>query len=439
MLRVPVLSPSGKPLMPTKASRARRWLKQRKARVVYNDLGIFQIQLVVEPFSTNTQPIAVGIDPGKHYTGVGVQSAKFTLWLAHLQLPFKTVKDRMEQRAMMRRGRRGRRINRKVAFSQRAHRQKRFDNRRQSKLPPSIRANRELELRVVDELSLIYPITTVAYEIVKARGDKEFSPVMVGQKWQLESLATYAEVKQVEGWQTANIRQQLGLHKQKHSKGDAIPATHAVDGVALGCSVFIRYGMIDRQTMGWKGDVAVTPAPFTVIRRPPISHRQLHLMAPAKGGVRRKYGGTVTRHGFRKGDYVEATQGNKTYFGWVSGDTEKQVSVSDASWKRLGQFTAKKVRLVQPSTGLIVLPTRKLSNDYPVEGSSLTLHETEKNGEAFLYLEQAHQFIRGEAASANARMQRGFAIFLNVLSLTNARGEGRGHGGNEQFLCHSFL
>ncbi|WP_026736414.1 hypothetical protein [Fischerella sp. PCC 9605] len=96
---------------------------------------------------------------------------------------------------------------------------------------------------------------------------------MVGQKWQLENLTDYGEVKQVEDWQTANIRQQLGLHKQKHSKGDAIPATHAVDGVALACSAFIRYGMIDRQTMGWKGNVAITPAAFTVIRRPPISRR----------------------------------------------------------------------------------------------------------------------------------------------------------------------
>ncbi|MDJ0732748.1 MAG: RRXRR domain-containing protein [Nostocaceae cyanobacterium] len=372
MLRVPVLSPLGKPLMPTKASRARRWLKEGKARVVYNDLGIFQLQLIKCPPTTNTQPIAVGIDPGKHYTGIGVQSFKFTLWMAHLQLPFKTVKYRMEQRAMMRRGRRGKRINRKLPYNQRAHRQKRFDNRGQSKLPPSIRANRELELRVLDELSVIYPITTIAYEIVKARGDKGFSPVMVGQKWQLENLATYAEVKQVEGWQTANIRQQLGLHKQKHSKSDAIPATHAVDGVALGASAFIRYAMIDRQTMGWKGDVNITPAPFSVIRRPPVSRRQLHLMVPAKGGVRRKYGGTVTRHGFRKGDYVEATQGSKTYFGWVSGDTEKQVSVSDQNWKRLGQFSKNKVRLVQRCTGLIVLPTRKLSSLFPVEGSSLT-------------------------------------------------------------------
>ncbi|OUL32321.1 RRXRR domain-containing protein [Nostoc sp. 106C] len=363
-MRVPVLSPSGKPLMPTKASRARRWLKEGKARVVYNDLGIFQIQLIRCPRTTNTQPIAVGIDPGKLYTGIGVQSAKFTLWLAHLQLPFKTVRGRMEQRAMMRRGRRGRRINRSLPYDQRAHRQKRFDNRRQCKIPPSIRANRELELRVLGELSLIYPISDVAYEIVKARGNKGFSPVMVGQKWQLENVEGYGKVNQLQGWQTANIRQQLGLHKQKHSKSDAIPATHAVDGVALACSTFIQYGMIDRQTMGWKGEVKITPAPFTVIRRPPVSRRQLHLMVPAKSGVRRKYGGTMTRHGFRKGDYVEATQSNKTYRGWVSGDTEKQVSVSDQNWRRLGQFSKNKIRLIRRSSGLIITATKVVS---PVE------------------------------------------------------------------------
>ena len=361
-MRVPVLSKQGLPLMPTKPSRARRWLKQGKARIVHNDLGIFQIQLT-KYAQQQTQPIVVGVDPGKMYTGIGVLSAKFTLWLADLQLPFKTVKDRMEQRAMMRRGRRGRRINRKVEFSKRAHRQKRFDNRRFCKVPPSIRANRDLEWRVLDELTLIFPFENVVYEVVKAQGSKGFSPVMVGQLWQLNRLkSAFEDVREVQGWQTAQIRTQLGIEKQKHSKGDAIPATHAVDGVALACSVFIKYGIIDRHSMGWKGEVTITSAPFAVIRRPPISRRQLHLMVKALGGVRRKYGGSVTRHGFRKGDYVEATQGAKTYRGWVSGDTEKQVSVSDASWKRLGQFTAKKVRLVRRSTGLIVLPTRRLVN-----------------------------------------------------------------------------
>lgn len=353
MLRVPVLSKQGLPLMPTKPSRARRWLKEGKAHIVYNELGVFQIQLT-KYAADKTQPIVVGVDPGKLFTGIGVQSAKFTLWLAHLQLPFKTVKDRMEQRAMMRRGRRGRRINRKVAFKKRAHRQPRFDNRRGCKIPPSIRANRDLEWRVLDELTLIFPFETVVYEVIKARGNKGFSPVMVGQNWQLERLETFGDVKQVQGWETAQIRTQLGLEKQKYSKGDAIPASHAVDGVALACSVFIKYGIIDRHSMGWKGEVNVTPAPFAVIRRPPISRRQLHLMVPAKGGVRRKYGGTVTRHGFRKGDYVEVTQGNKTYRGWVSGDTDKQVSVSDANWKRLGRFSTNKTQLLKRATGLIV-------------------------------------------------------------------------------------
>ncbi|MGI2908402.1 RRXRR domain-containing protein [Tolypothrix sp. VBCCA 56010] len=294
-----------------------------------------------------------------NYTGIGVQSAKFTLWLAHLQLPFKTVKDRMEQRAMMRRGRRGRRINRKVAFKRRAHRQKRFGNRRGCKVPPSIRANRDLEWRILDELTLIFPFETVVYEVIKTRGDKGFSPVMVGQFWQLERLEAFGDVKQVQGWETAQIRTQLGLEKQKHSKGDAIPVTHAVDGVALACSAFIKYGITSHSSRGWKGGVTITPAPFCVIRRPPISRRQLHLMVPAKGGVRRKYGGTVTRHGFRKGDLVKAPSGE---IGYCSGDTEKALSISNADWRRLGRFSPKKSRLVQPNTGLIVLPTQKLSN-----------------------------------------------------------------------------
>jgi len=301
MQRVAVMSKKGYALMPTKPSRARRWLKEGKAKIVHNDLGIFQIQLTVDA-GDKVQLIVAGVDPGKLYSGIAIQSAKFTLWLAHLQLPFKMVKERMDGRAMMRRGRRGRRINRKVSFDKRAHRQKRFSNRKNSKIPPSIRANRDLEWRVLSELTVIFPFETVVYEVIKAKGDKGFSPVMVGQKWQLEQLKSFGEVKQLYGWETANIRTQLGLKKQKHSKGDAIPETHAVDGIALACSAFIKYGIIDRHSMGWKGKVKVTPTPFAVIRRPPISRRQLHLMVAAKGGKRRKYGGTVTRHGFRKGD-----------------------------------------------------------------------------------------------------------------------------------------
>jgi hypothetical protein len=126
--------------------------------------------------------------------------------------------------------------------------------------------------------------------------------------------------------------------------------------VTLACSEFVQYKSWEGNKShgaSWEGNVIITNSQFTIVSRPPISRRQLHLMTFSKGGNRRKYGGTVTKHGLRKGDYVKATQGNKTYFGWVSGDTEKQVSVSDQDWKRLGQFSKNKVSLIKRSTGLI--------------------------------------------------------------------------------------
>ncbi|MFP5270357.1 RRXRR domain-containing protein [Coleofasciculus sp.] len=386
MLRVPVLSKSGKPLMPTKASRARRWLKEGKAKIVHNDIECFAVQLSVES-GKDLQPIAVGLDPGKLYSGIGVQSSRATLWMAHLILPFKTVKDRMELRQAMRRSRRGRRINRKIPYNKRCHRQKRFDNRKQAKLPPSIRANKQLEFRVIKELFKLFPISSIHYELVMADVDRTrgrraarsgvgFSPVMVGQRKVLKWLSELAPVKTHQGWQrdgngTSQLRKWLGLSKDKN-KSSQVPETHAVDGVSLASFEFVQWQEWysgSNKHGNWEGDVRITPAPFATIRRPPMVRRQLHLCAPSKGGKRRKYGGTITRHGIRKGDKVIAEKAGKVYTGWCSGDTQTQISVSNCHWKRIGQFTAKKVQLLQRSTGLIVVPSTGLSNLSTLSGA----------------------------------------------------------------------
>jgi hypothetical protein len=367
MIRVPVVNPDNKPAMPCKASRARKLVRDGKAIGKWDKLGIYYIQLVDEPSGRKTQSISLGLDPGKHYSGIGIQSSKFTLFTVHLFLPFEIVRKRMDQRRMMRRSRRGRRINRSVAFDLRAHRQKRFSNRRSSKLAPSIKASRQLEIRIISLLSKIYPISSIVYEYVKAdvdltkgrkgaRSGKGFSPVMVGQSWAIEQLSKLALVVLKFGWQTSNLRKYLKLEKQKHQKGDPVPFTHATDAISLAASQFVDYLPFENSISrghSWQGKITITNAPFFVIRRPPISRRQLHLMRTSKGGLRRKYGGTTTRHGIRKGDYVEAVKAGITYQGWCSGDTAKQVSISDSNWKRIGQFTASKVRLLRRSTGLI--------------------------------------------------------------------------------------
>lgn len=390
-LRAAVVNPDGTPAMPTKPSRARRWERSGKAVRKWSDAGVCYFQLVAEPSGRETQPIVIGIDPGKSYSGIAVQSAKFTLYLAHLVLPFHRIKERLgaavikngkviknvRGRALQRRVRRGRRINRKVAFHLRAHRQKRFSNRKQSKLPPSIKASRLMEIRVVTELSKVFPIRSIVYEVVKVDVDKTsgrkgarsgvgFSPVMAAQYWAVEQLNLIAPVVVRHGWQndgngTSQIRFHLGLVKDKRNKAAQTPETHAVDGIALAASQFVEYRVTHRQgedSGQWFGLVDTTPAPFLVITRPEYFRRALHFDNADKGGVRKRKGGTVTPFGYRCGDKVLVSTKGQIIKGWVGGYTNtaksKKLSVYDLNWHRLGQFGLKQIQLIRRANKLCV-------------------------------------------------------------------------------------
>ncbi len=375
MQRVPVISPDGRPLMPTKPSRARRWLKEGKAKIYSNDLNIFTIQLINEPSGHETQDVVIGIDPGKLFSGIGVQSSKATLLKLHLILPFNHVTKKMTTRQILRRARRGRRINRKLPYDQRCHKAKRFDNRVAKKLPPSIRANRQLELRVVKEIVQLFPVSHIVYEYIKARGNKGFSPAMVGQRVMLEWLARIAPTSTQFGWQTSNLRQWLKLPKDKSDKSKTCPETHSNDGIALAASHFIRWKEWNSSNAHggtWEGEASITSAPFKVVAKPNIYRRQLHcaLNAPRFANenpdshkpnptqYRKRKGGTITPFGFRSGDFVQAEKAGLVYRGWIGGYTEtvksKKVSIYDVNWKRIGQFAPNKVKLLKRSTKLCV-------------------------------------------------------------------------------------
>ncbi|WP_045056525.1 RRXRR domain-containing protein [Aliterella atlantica] len=385
-LRVPVILPSGEALMPTTASRARRWIKQDKAKPFWNDLGIWCVQLLIEPSGTQTQDIVASCDPGKRYSGIAVVSAKYTLFMSHLVLmgfipkqgtAIAGIKEKMSYRSMLRRGRRGRRIDRKLVFKLRNHRQKRFSNRKKAKLPPSIRSNRQLEIRVISELSRIYPITAIRVEKVRADVDmtsgrkgaksgKGFSPVMIGQAWTLEQLSKIAPVVTMEGWQkdgngTSQIREHLKLVKNKSNKALQVPETHAVDAVAIACGHFVQYKPFHtRNEHGhhWIGEVQNTPSVFKVISKPRITRRRLHNAIPSPEGIRGRYGGSTTPFEARKGDLIEySTKSNgkvKKLIGYCSGYTGKNLSLSDANWLRLGRFVNSKCRILARNTGLVV-------------------------------------------------------------------------------------
>ena len=304
-IRVPVLSPSNIPLMPTKASRARRWIKEGKAIIVKNDLGLFQIKLVTEPSAYNRQDIAVGIDPGSCFTGIAVQSKQETLVGLNLNLPGREISRRIAERAILRRTRRGRRIKRSLPFNLRNHRQIRFNNRKKSKLPPSILANKQLELRIIRELLKIYPISHAYIERITNSSNKGFTRACQGQNYLISELVDLLQVNLVKGFETSNTRQYLRLPKSKN-KGEQTPSAHVNDGISLAARNYIKYEVHNLTNSGlWVGEVKITEFNFLVVSRLGNRPRKLHQLTISKGGTRKSYGGFMSTHSYRNGDIVE--------------------------------------------------------------------------------------------------------------------------------------
>jgi hypothetical protein len=285
--KVPVVHQDGTPLMPCSPAKARKLLKAGVAIRKWTKTGIFYLQLTT-PTSAHTQAMVLGHDPGAHYDGFAVATAKQVQMTGMLEVK-NHISKKLEQRRNMRRARRFRKTRRRPA---------RFDNRKRPAgwLPPSIKAKMEMRKAFLEELFAIYPITTVAVEDMRIDGNdlkgvtgRKYFTWTMENKWPFyDWLRERANLVLYDASDTVQTRHLLGLTKTK-KKGEHVFTSQAVDGLAL--------SWMEAKT----ADLTVTS--FTVWRRPEVPRRQLHRFEPEKGGIRKPYGGSHAL-GFKKNTVV---------------------------------------------------------------------------------------------------------------------------------------
>jgi len=297
LILVPVVSSSSKPLMPCHPARARELIRNKKAKRRFKT-GIFYIQLI-DRSEGYTQETVVGIDPGSKKEGYTIKSYSNT----YLNIQSDTVnwvKDSMKSRREVRRNRRQRNT---------PYRKCRF-NRKIGGLSPSTKARWQLKLRVVNILRKLYPITVYVVEDIKAsthkgskRWNKSFSPLEVGKNWFYSELKKIGKLELKQGFETAEIRNALGLKKLSNKLSDNFNA-HCVDSFVLANSYIGGHTSVDN-TLVFK----MTPLQF--------HKRQLHVSQPSKGGVRKNYGGTISLN-FKRGSLVKHEKYGISYIGGSS-------------------------------------------------------------------------------------------------------------------------
>ena len=150
---VAVVDLFGKPLMPTNEYRARRLLKQKKAKIF--GYRPFTIQLT-ERKSTEIQPIELCMDTGYIHIGISAKSERHE----YLGMQIDTLTDEKLKRDDKRQYRRQRR-NRK------RYRAPRFDNRRRKEgwIAPSLEHKKEIHIDAIQRICKVMPITDITLEM----------------------------------------------------------------------------------------------------------------------------------------------------------------------------------------------------------------------------------------------------------------------------------
>jgi len=194
MQKVFVLDTDKTPLTPCRPKRAKVLLKQGKAAVFR--MFPFTVILKYGIHGASPRPLRVKIDPGSKKTGIAVvsDSTGEVIFAAEIEHRGQAVKDGLESRRAVRRGRRNRNTR---------YRKARFLNRTRPEgwLPPSLESRISNIETWVKRLMRLSPIQSISQELVRFDIQLMENPEISGVSYQQGTLAGY-EVREylLEKW-----------------------------------------------------------------------------------------------------------------------------------------------------------------------------------------------------------------------------------------------
>ena len=181
-----VLNKQGNPIMPCSSAKARKLLKDGKAKIVKRD--IFTIQLLYGS-SGYKQEITLGVDTGSKTVGLSATTKEKELFAGEYQLR-NDISDLLSDRRMYRKSRR----NRKTRY-----RKSRFLNRVMTKnkgwLAPSVEHKINSHIDIIDRLHKILPIHNVVVELANFDIQKINNPDIKGKDYQLGEAYGFENIK----------------------------------------------------------------------------------------------------------------------------------------------------------------------------------------------------------------------------------------------------
>jgi len=196
--------------MPTTPAKARRLLRDGKAKVVKKEPFTIQLQYAT---GETKQEINLGVDAGSKIVGLFATTEKEELFSAEVELRNDIVKL-LAQRKAYRRNRRSRKTR---------YRQARFLNRKKEKgwFAPSIQHKINTHLKVVADIHKILPVSKIIVEVASFDIQKIKNPDIQGEEYQQGDQLEFWNVREYVLWRDGHR-----CHGKKGCKNNILNVHH---------------------------------------------------------------------------------------------------------------------------------------------------------------------------------------------------------------------